>query len=242
VAFPVKGGELPKGRGISHAFKARSPSSRRTQACQKLLMREILKTAPAGAENTKQRKRERAKQQKIAALKKIEPSMVNSILADFLKEEKVIFSNSTGTATGDGDGVFTHLLHTMKIVNDVEGKGCQLVDSDGNIVFLLYPREAVLSDSGKKAHDDVCALESLQMKKSTTIRSTKRNGVSYGKYSTTGRHANRGGRGIIQCGFSKKDKKSWSHLVQMLRRCEDTAAKFLPTQMFKVFFPCASIC
>jgi hypothetical protein len=62
-------------------------------------MREILKTAPAGTENTKQRKRERAMQQKIAALKKIEPSMVNYILADFLKEEKVIFSNSTGTAT-----------------------------------------------------------------------------------------------------------------------------------------------
>jgi hypothetical protein len=50
----------------------------------------------------------------------------------------------------------------MKIVNDDDGKGCQLVDSDGNIIFLLYPREVVLSDSGKKAYDDVCALESLQ--------------------------------------------------------------------------------
>jgi transcriptional regulator with XRE-family HTH domain len=44
-----------------------------------VLVREISKTAPAGKEHTKLRERERKKLQQIATLKKIVPSMVNSI-------------------------------------------------------------------------------------------------------------------------------------------------------------------
>ena len=169
------GGQLPKGRGVSHAFKSKSSSSRRTQVYKQVLLREISKTAPAGKDHTKVREREKVKLQKIATLKKIEPSMAHSISREFLKADsnKVVFSNSTGTATAtaEGKGVFTHLLHTtMAIVNDKEGTGCQMVDSDGNIVFLLYPRKVVQDDTGNKAYGDVRALDRLQKKKSTTKR------------------------------------------------------------------------
>jgi hypothetical protein len=107
---------------VSHAFKGKS------QVWKNVLVREISKTAPAGTEYTKLRQREKAKQHKIATLKKIEPSMVNSIPTDLLTaDNKVIFSNSTGTATAKGKGAFTYLLHTMLIVNDEEGTGCQMV-------------------------------------------------------------------------------------------------------------------
>jgi hypothetical protein len=61
VASLVNGGELPKGRGVSHAFKGKSPSSRRTQVRKNALVREISKTAPAGTGNTKLRQRQKSK-------------------------------------------------------------------------------------------------------------------------------------------------------------------------------------
>jgi hypothetical protein len=105
VAALRNDGELPEGRGVSHAFKGKSPSSRRTRVWRKVLVREMAKTAPAGRENTKLRQREIAKQQKIATLQKIEPSLINSVPTDFLEADNtVIFSNSTGTATPTGNG------------------------------------------------------------------------------------------------------------------------------------------
>jgi hypothetical protein len=235
-ASPVDAGVLgpPKVRNLSHSFKGNSFSSRRTKVYKGLLLREVSTTAPRGKKNTNLRHRANAKLRKIGAMKTIEPSVPTSFPTSFLLDakNKVIFSNSTGSATptnNGGEGAFTHLLNTMRIVNDADGTGCQMVDEAGDIVFKLLPRQTVLDHTGDKAYEDVRALHSLQNKKSATKRSELRDGVSSGVYTTTGNHANRGGKGIVQCGFAETDSRSWDCLVQMSRRCEETAAKFLPT-------------
>jgi hypothetical protein len=215
---------LPPARGYSKAYKAKANSSRRTR-----LLRDLFIDTVAQEEKTSTGKagsRLRKKGKKIdSSLHEIEPNAEKGFLASSLEDTKHMFSSNKQSTR------CKNYIHELDVVDTTDG--AFMLDTAGDIVFMLLPRQEVLEVTGKKTHGDIEALKRLHNTTGSIVRGHKREGISEGNYSTVGVRADRAGHGIAESKFAQTSPADWNVFVKLVRRCEGMAARYLPSSVLR---------
>lgn len=221
-------------RGVVYQFKSKNNCSIRTRIAANLMDYKMKKLVNV-RRNRVLNRTFREKENKLKQLTTVLPSG-SFISQEYLKNHSTFFTNVSKEMFKNKYSELIlqlklqlriKLVNKMNIVDDI--LGAKMLEDANVPVFILCPRDKVLSNTGSSHMDVECLSTLLKKYNKINLRGKKCTGLS-NNYTTLGAHCNRYGKGFTFSNIHPDYMMEFNHVKnKILKRVFNFAKQFLPT-------------